>query len=221
MGKTILFDLDGTLTDSAEGIINSVTLALEHFGISAPDKEALRVFVGPPLIPMFIKHGVPENKAKEALQIFRGRYTTIGKFENAPFPGIPELLQALRSNGHKLLVATSKPEPQAIEILEHFQLAAYFDCICGASLDETRATKEDVIAYLLEQNGGCENMVMVGDTVYDIIGAKAHNIPAIGVSWGYGNVDDMKNAGAVAIANSMPELYKLLEAPIGQHSTRK
>lgn len=214
MKKTILFDLDGTLTDSAEGILNSVTLALTHFNIPVPGREALREFIGPPLIPMFIKYGIPEENAKEALQIFRGRYTTVGKFENAPYPGIPALLQALKAEGHRLLVATSKPETQATEILDHFQLSSYFDCICGASQDETRATKEDVIAYLLLQNGTADHMVMVGDTHYDIIGAKAHGIPAIGVSWGYGNTEDMKKAGAIAIADTVQELQKILEAPV-------
>lgn len=209
--KTILFDLDGTLTDSAEGILNSVTLALEHFKIPVPDRDAMRVFIGPPLVPMFIKHGIPEDKGAEALQIFRGRYTTIGKYENAPYPGIISLLQHLKARGHKLFVATSKPEPLAMDILEHFQLAPYFDIICGASLDETRATKEDVIEYLLSQCKKTDNMVMVGDTVYDIIGAKAHSIPAIGVSWGYGNVTDMEEAGAIAIAHSVQQLQDLLD----------
>lgn len=210
MRKTILFDLDGTLTDSAEGIINSVTLALEHFNIPVPDREAMRVFIGPPLIPMFIKHGIPEDKANEALQVFRGRYTIVGKYENTPYPGILSLLQHLKEAGHKLLVATSKPESQAKDILEHFQLAPYFDIICGASLDETRATKEDVIEYLLSQYSSADNMVMVGDTVYDITGAKAHGIPAIGVAWGYGNVAEMEKAGAIAIAHSVQQLQDLL-----------
>lgn len=212
MGKTILFDLDGTLTDSAEGILNSVTLALEHFNIPVPDKDAMRVFIGPPLIPMFIKHGIPEDRANEALQIFRSRYTTVGKYENTPYPGILSLLQHLKNRGHKLLIATSKPEPQAKDILEHFHLAPYFDIICGASLDETRATKEDVIEYLLSQYPGTDNMVMVGDTVYDIVGAKTHGIPAIGVAWGYGNVAEMENAGAIAIAHSVQQLQDLLDA---------
>lgn len=210
--KTILFDLDGTLTDSAEGIINSVILALEHFNLPVPDKDAMRVFVGPPLIPMLINHGVPEDKANEALQIFRSRYTTVGKYENAPYPGVLALLQNLKEGGHTLFVATSKPEPQAMGILEHFQLAPYFDIICGASLDETRATKEDVIEYLLTQYSSTDNMVMVGDTVYDIHGANAHGIPAIGVAWGYGDIADMENAGAIAIAHSVHQLQELLDA---------
>ena len=208
--KTILFDLDGTLTDSGEGIINCATVALEHFGLPVPDRQTMRVFVGPPLHEIFVKFGVPEEKADEAVAVYRKRYTTIGKFENVPYPGIPALLKALKEKGYTLLVATSKPEALSVEILEHFDLAKYFDRICGASLDRSRSSKEDVIAYLLQLCGSSDNMVMVGDTVFDITGAAAHNIPAIGVSWGYGSVEEMEKAGAMAIANSTQTLLALL-----------
>ncbi len=211
MQKAILFDLDGTLTDSGEGIINSVIPALEHYGIAIPPREELRVFVGPPLHDTFLRFGVPADQLENATKIYRSRYIPIGKFENAPYPGIPELLEMLKSQGHKLFVATSKPEPMAVEILEHFDLAQYFDRICGASMDTSRSSKEAVIAYLLEQNGSAENMVMVGDTKYDVIGAKAHGIPTIGVSWGYGEIDEMLEAGAAAIAHTTQELLELLQ----------
>ena len=207
--KTIIFDLDGTLTDSAEGITNSVKLVMEHFGIPVPGMDVLRTFVGPPLHDMFIKHGVPEDRVEEAIQVFRSRYLTIGKFENKPYPGIPEMLQALKDDGHTLYVATSKPEPQAIEILTHFDLAKYFDCICGASLDRSRVDKEDVLRYLLKDAPG-GTPVMVGDTFYDVDGAKALDIPTIGVSWGYGAVDAMKASGALTIVDSVAELQKVL-----------
>ena len=129
MKKTILFDLDGTLTDSGEGIINCAILALEHFGLPIPSREAMRVFVGPPLHESFIKHGVPADQAEEAIRIYRSRYIPIGKFENTPYPGIRELLEKLKSHGHTLYVATSKPETMSVEILEHFDLAKYFDKI--------------------------------------------------------------------------------------------
>lgn len=211
MQKAILFDLDGTLTDSGEGIINSVIPALEHYGIAIPPREELRVFVGPPLHDTFLRFGVPADQLENATKIYRSRYIPIGKFENAPYPGIPELLEMLKSQGHKLFVATSKPEPMAVEILEHFDLAQYFDRICGASMDTSRSSKEAVIAYLLEQNGSAENMVMVGDTKYDVIGAKAHGIPTIGVSWGYGEIDEMLESGAAAIAHTTQELLELLQ----------
>ena len=210
--KTILFDLDGTLTDSGEGIINCAILALEHFGLPIPSREDMRVFVGPPLHDSFIRHGVPADKAEEAIAVYRSRYIPIGKYENTPYPGIRNMLEILKEHGHKLFVATSKPEGMSVDILKHFDLAKYFDGICGASMDTSRSTKEAVIAYLLEQNGSAENMVMVGDTVFDITGAAVHGIPAIGVSWGYGNVEDMESAGAVAIARSTEELLQLLEA---------
>ena len=137
--KAILFDLDGTLTDSAEGILNCVALALEHFGLPVYDRETMIVFVGPPLGQTFPKFGVPEESVQTAIDIFRSRYTTVGKFENTPFPGIREMLATLRSQGHTLYIATSKPEQQAREILEHFDLAQYFDIIAGAATDKSRA----------------------------------------------------------------------------------
>lgn len=210
MQKAILFDLDGTLTDSGEGIINCAILALEHFGLPIPSREEMRVFVGPPLHESFIKHGVPADLADEAVRIYRSRYIPIGKFENTPYPGIRELLEALKSEGHKLYVATSKPEAMSVEILEHFDLAKYFDQICGATMDTSRSSKEAVIEYLLQQNGRADNMIMVGDTKFDVIGAKAHGIPTIGVSWGYGEVADMEEAGAVGIANTAEELLEML-----------
>lgn len=210
MNKTILFDLDGTLTDSGEGIINCVIPALEYFGLPVPSREALRVFVGPPLHDSFVKHGVPADQTAKAVEIYRSRYIPIGKFENTPYPGIRELLEHLRAKGCKLLVATSKPEQMSVDILNHFDLAKYFDSICGASLDTSRTNKDAVIQYLIDQNGRSDNMVMVGDTKFDILGAKAHGIPAIGVAWGYGDVEEMVEAGAAAIASSMEELEQLL-----------
>lgn len=210
MKKAILFDLDGTLTDSGEGIINCAILALEHFGLPIPSREKLRIFVGPPLNETFLAHGVPADRIEEAIAVYRSRYVPIGKFENTPYPGIRELLETLKTQGHSLYVATSKPEAMSVEILEHFGLAKYFTQICGASLDLSRSTKEAVIAHLLAQNGRSDNMVMVGDTKFDILGAKAHGIPAIGVSWGYGSVSEMRQAGAVGIADSMEQLLLLL-----------
>lgn len=211
MGRTIIFDLDGTLTDSGEGIINCATLALNYFGLPVPDRETMRVFVGPPLDETFMKFGVPADKTDEAVTVYRSRYTTIGKFENEPYPGVEKLLRALQANGHRLFVATSKPEGMSVEILEKFGLAQYFEMICGATLDGSRSKKADIIAYLLQRAGGAENAIMVGDTSYDVIGAKAHGMPAIGVSWGYGKVTDMEAAGAAAIAHTMEELLALLD----------
>ena len=208
--KAIFFDLDGTLTDSGEGIMNCATLALEHFGLPVPSREEMRVFVGPPLDQTFIKFGIPADKTDEAIRVFRSRYTTVGKFENFPYPGVANMLQALKDQGHRLFVATSKPEVMANEVLRHFDLDGYFEQIAGATLDGSRSHKADVITYLLGLTGDVGQTLMVGDTAFDVIGAAAHGISTIGVSWGYGTVEDMEKAGAKVIAHSMEELIELL-----------
>ena len=209
--KAVLFDLDGTLTDSGEGIINCAVFAMERLGIPVPPREELGVFVGPPLWDTFRQFGVPADRVDEAVEIFRSRYVPIGKFENTPYPGIRETLEALRAQGRKLYVATSKPEVTAREILEHFDLSRYFTEICGATIDKTRSSKEDVIAYLLSLDACRENSVMVGDTAFDVIGAAAHGIPTIGAAWGYGKTEDMVSAGAAAIARSPEDLLRIIE----------
>lgn len=210
MKKAILFDLDGTLTDSGEGIINCAQYAFQQMGYPVPPREEMGVFVGPPLWDTFEKFGIPKERTDEAVQIFRSRYVPIGKFENTPYPGIRELLEALGAEGNLLYVATSKPETTAVEVLEHFDLAGYFNRICGADLEKKRNSKDAVIAYLLDMTGSDAEMVMVGDTEYDVLGAAAHGIPTIGVSWGYGDVAAMEKAGAKAIANSTEELLEML-----------
>lgn len=208
--KAIFFDLDGTLTDSGEGIMNCATLGLQHFGLPVPSREEMRVFVGPPLDQTFIKFGVPEDKTDEAIAVFRSRYRTIGKYENFPYPGIREALQTLKAQGHRLFVATSKPEVLANEVLEHFGLSEFFEQIAGATLDGSRSHKADVITYLLGLTGDVGQTLMVGDTAFDVLGAAQHGIPTIGVSWGYGEVPDMEKAGAIAIAHTMEELIILI-----------
>ena len=210
MKKTILFDLDGTLTDSGEGIINCVIYALEKFGLPIPPRENLRYFVGPPLHESFIRQGVPADRAEEAVAVYRERYVPTGMFENSPYSGVREMLEKLKEEGHTLYVASSKPEWMCVEILKHFALAHYFDKICGATMDTSRTNKEAVIAYLISENGKADNMVMVGDTKFDVLGAKVHGIPCIGVSWGYGSAAEMLEAGALSIANTMEELCNIL-----------
>ena len=208
--KAIFFDLDGTLTDSGEGIINCASLALEHFGLPVPSREEMRVFVGPPLDQTLIRFGVPPEKAQEGIDVFRSRYLVVGKFENSPYPGIHQLLEKLKGQGHRLFVATSKPETTSVEILNKFKLSQYFEVICGATLDGSRVHKADVIAYLLSKIGTAEEILMVGDTEFDVIGAAAHGIKTIGVSWGYGKVAEMEQAGAMAIAHTMDELEQFI-----------
>ena len=211
MKKSILFDLDGTLTDSGEGIINCAEFALRHFGIPVPARDTMRVFVGPPLSDTFMHFGVPESQVQEAIEVYRSRYIPVGKYENALYPGIYQVLEALHRDGFKLYVATSKPEAMSIEILEHFEIAKFFDRICGASMDSSRSTKDEVIAYLLEEVRPDGNLIMVGDTKYDVLGAAVHKLPTIGVSWGYGTVEDLMEAGAASIAHSPVELLSLLQ----------
>lgn len=208
--KSVIFDLDGTLTDSGEGITKCVRLALEHFGIPVKNLDDLRFFVGPPLRDSFVKAGVPEDKVEEAIAVYRSRYTNVGLFENTPYSGIRELLEKLTALGYRLFVATSKPEEMAVRVLKKFDLFRYFERVCGATMDKSRDSKSAVIAYLLAECRNGENAIMVGDTAFDVIGAAEHKIPTIGVSWGYGNAEEMKAAGAVSIANTPDELYFLL-----------
>lgn len=210
MNKAVLFDLDGTLTDSGEGIIKCVRLALEHFGITGYTDQQLRVCVGPPLDESFRRFGIPDHRVDEAIAVYRSRYLTVGKYENYPYPGIREALQQLKDAGCRLFVATSKPEKVSVDILQKFELAHFFEIIAGATFDGSRSTKAQVIAYLLAQTGAVEDAVMVGDTAFDVLGAKAHGIGCIGVSWGYGQVEEMRQAGAVAIAHTMQELTGLI-----------
>ena len=210
--KSVIFDLDGTLTDSGEGITKCVQLALEHFGIPVESLDHLRYFVGPPLRDSFVKAGVPEDKVEEAIAVYRSRYTNVGLFENTPYSGIRELLEKLTDLGYRLFVATSKPEEMAVRVLQKFDLYRYFEKVCGATLDKSRDSKSAVIAHLLTATGKAEHAIMVGDTAFDVIGAAKHNISTIGVSWGYGIVEEMKEAGAIAIAHTPEELLFLLRS---------
>lgn len=202
--ETVLFDLDGTLTDSGEGIIKSADIALKHFNIHAT-QEQLKVFVGPPLIETFKMFGIQESSLDEAVKLFRKRYLTVGKFENHPYQGIENVLRTLKEKNYNLFVATSKPEKIAIEILDHYELSPYFTKICGATMDEKRSSKDDVISYL-KTHIDTDKMLMIGDTIYDVLGANVHSIPTIGVSWGYGNPKEMKKAGAITIVHTPEEL---------------
>ena len=203
---TILFDLDGTLVDSGEGVLKCAELALRHFDLPIPTPEEMRTFVGPPLRDSFLRFGCTEEMAQEAIAVYRRRYTTVGKFELFVYPGIEKLLQDLTAAGCMLYVATSKPESVSTEILQHLGLAKYFTYIAGAALDKSRGTKEEVIAYLLEQVGVLDGALMVGDTAYDVIGSAQHGIPCAGVSWGYGTLESMEAAHPAIIVHSTEEL---------------
>lgn len=209
----ILFDLDGTLTDSAPGILNSVRYACRKLGLPIPGEETLRRFLGPPLIASFRElMGLDAAGADRAVSAFREYFPTKGLFENEVYPGIPALLADIKSAGKTVIIATSKPEAYARRILEHFGLAQYCDFICGATLDETRTDKAEVIAYALETAGitGRDGAVMVGDREHDVLGAKKNGLPCIGAVYGYGSAEELTAAGAAALADTVDELHKLL-----------
>ena len=210
---TVLSDLDGTLTESAPGIVNSAAHALEKFGIHVEDKNDLLCFVGPPLIESFQKYyGLDEVQAVQAVSYYREYYSTKGLFENKLIDGIPELLLTLKSAGKQLLVATSKPEFFSEQIISHYWIRPYFTYVAGATMYETRTAKSEVIAYAMEQIPGVakENIVMVGDRHHDVDGAIANGLDSIGVTFGYGDRAELADAGATYIVDSVAELQNLL-----------
>lgn len=213
MYKTILFDLDGTLTDPAEGITNSVAYALERYGIEVPERKELYCFIGPPLTDSFKKYyGFSDSQATEAVEIFREYFRDKGIFENVMYGGIEALLSQLKEAGRTIVLATSKPEPFARRILERFGLISYFDIIAGATFDETRVKKADVIAYALDRltEADISSCIMVGDREHDVKGAKEHDLSCIGVLWGYGSREELTEAGADIIAENVSQLTKIL-----------
>lgn len=209
MYQTILFDLDGTLTNPSLGITNSLAYALEKFNIEVTDKKELYRFIGPPLQDSFenFYHFSKEDSLK-AVDFYRDYFRHKGLYENEVYQGIPDLLERLKAQGKKLLVATSKPEEFARQILKHFELFDYFDLVAGASMDGSRRLKGDVIAHALTsaQVSDLSAAIMIGDREHDIIGAKKNGLDAIGVLYGFGNREELKKAGATYIATNVEEL---------------
>ncbi len=223
---TILFDLDGTLTESAPGIVNAVLYALKKNGIEESDRDKLMTFVGPPLYDSFQTHyGMSKQQADHMVDDFREYYHERGWKENAPYEGIPEMLQTLRAQGRKLAVATSKPETTAKQVLAWFDLTEYFDLIAGATMDDSRSRKGDVIAYAIAQletevagepgitekmgtgkNADHDHILMVGDRSHDVAGAKENGLPCVGVLYGYGSREELEEAQAVAICAEVKDL---------------
>ncbi len=210
--KHILFDLDGTITDSQEGIFNCVEYALEKFGIKVKNRNELNPFIGPPLVYAFKEYyNFSEEDAKKATAFYRERYSTVGMFENKLYDGIEECLKTLCDNGKKLYIATSKPEPYAIKILEHFGLAKYFTFIGGALFEGERTHKPQVVEYVLKENKiPLDDAVMVGDRNHDVFGAHDNNIPCIGVLYGFGDREELCKASAEAIVKDTKELTEIL-----------
>ena len=214
MKKVILFDLDGTLTDPKVGITRSVQHALRYYGIEEPDLDKLCPFIGPPLTDSFQElYGFSLPQAKEAIEKYREYFSVTGIFENEVYPGIPEMLGMLKEKGFTLAVATSKPEEYSIRILEHFGLDPYFALVGGADMTETRVKKGEIIGYTLERLGVNSKetpVMMVGDRKHDVIGAKENGIPCVGVLFGYGSREELLEAGADALVESVKELGEVL-----------
>ena len=214
MFQYILFDLDGTLTDPKPGITGCVQYALHEMGIEEPDLDKLEVFIGPPLAESFMEfYGMERRLADRAVEKYRERFAVTGIYENELYPGMKEMLAALKEAGCRLAVASSKPEPFVKRILEHFEIARYFDVAVGSGLDGSLAQKEDVVREALRRLGekaGMPDTVMVGDRKYDVTGARALGLRCIGVSFGYAQPGELEEAGAWRIADDVEELGRIL-----------
>lgn len=209
----VLFDLDGTVTDPEEGITKSVQYALQHFSIEVQERRELYKFIGPPLKDSFMEfYGFTEQQTGEALLKYRERFEVTGWRENVVYDGMEKLLRHLRRRGKRIMLATSKPEVFAEQILVYFGLRDYFDFVGGASLDGRRNNKADVIRYVLDANGisSREKAVMVGDRKFDILGAKEFGLETVGVLYGYGDREELTTAGADHLVGSVAELEALL-----------
>ncbi len=231
MYDILLFDLDGTLTNSKEGITKSVQYALKHFGIYEEDLNKLTCFIGPPLTAQFEAYcGVSREKALEITEKFRERYNTVGLWENELFPGIADMLKELKRAGKRLAVATSKPEETAIRILEKFQVLEYFETVSGSEMDKGRTTKSEVIEEALIRLGcirakkpdsgsgsvkyherwNTERILMIGDRMHDVEGAAVFQMDCAGVGFGFAEEGELERAGAIFVADTVEELKEKL-----------
>ncbi len=212
MFDNILFDLDGTLTDSFDGIVSSVLYALDKLGEPKLPVNELKFFIGPPLSESFAKlFGGDEQKAARAVEFYREYYPERGIFENKVYDGVEDMLSAFKSAGKRLFVATSKPERFSVRIIEHFGLNKYIERVFGASFDSSRATKDKVIAYALDNAGlPKQTTVMIGDRLHDILGAKDNGLKSIGVLYGYGSLEELTSAGADLIAKTPRDIIGLV-----------
>ncbi|MBO5873347.1 MAG: HAD family hydrolase [Clostridia bacterium] len=211
--STVLFDLDGTITDPAEGITNSVAYALQKYGIRVEDKTELYTFIGPPLYESFMRYyGFSAEEAYRAVDYYREYYSDKGIFECRLYDGIEGLLKKLKQGGKKVVLATSKPEFFAEKILKHFGIFDLFDIVAGATMDSSRVEKADVILYALKKANVFDKAttVMIGDREFDIKGAKANSLKSIGVTFGYGSREELEKAAADQIAESVEDIEKLL-----------
>lgn len=213
---TILFDLDGTLTDPAEGIVKSLEHAFATLGLACPDRSTLGAQIGPPLQDIFPDLGVPPDRTQEAIAAYRSRYATVGLFENVLYDGVTETLHALTRAGCVMAVATSKPWVFAERVLAHFDLSHFFAAVCGPELDGRLRNKHELVVAALDRLGrSADSAVMIGDRHYDVRGAAVHAIPTIGVLWGHGTRDELEAAGAWRLADHPSDLLGILFSESG------
>jgi phosphoglycolate phosphatase len=210
MYKAILFDLDGTLTESGDGITRSVQYALEKIGKPEPDVDALQVFVGPPLLEQFMRYAdVDEETGRQAVEYYRERYSVTGIYENRLYPGVEKMLSELKQKGYRLAIASSKPEYYILQILDYFRIYEYFDVIVGSEMNGGRTRKSEVIEEalrLLKLENHRDQVVMVGDKEHDVLGAREAGVSCIAVTYGYGTEEELNAAEPMAKADSTESL---------------
>ena len=215
MYKAIFFDLDGTLTESGEGITKSVQYALEKIGKPEEDLEKLKVFVGPPLMEQFMKYaGVDEATGRKAVEFYRERYEVKGIYENHPYESVEEMLQELKRKGYILAVASSKPEYYVTQILDYFKLSAYFDVVVGSEMNGARTSKSEVIEEALKRINMSDKrneVLMVGDKEHDVLGARAAGLDCVAVAYGYGTQEELTEANPLKIVDSVDELLHFFD----------
>lgn len=211
--KTVLFDLDGTIINSQEGITNCIRYVLDYWGMEQPPAEELLCFIGPPLREQFQKvYGFDADKAEASVMKFRERFDKIGIFECELYPGIEGLIRNLRQKGYRIALASSKHEDACVRIIEHFHLESYFDGIFGATRDGKISSKKQVLENLFEKTGiDRRETVLIGDTRFDVLGAKEAGIFCIGVTYGFGSREELEEAGALAICDNVREVEDSIE----------
>ncbi|MFJ7730293.1 HAD family hydrolase [Lysinibacillus sp. NPDC097231] len=210
--SVILFDLDGTLSDPKIGITKSVQYALQKMGIDEGDLDKLETFIGPPLQVSFREiYGLDDAQISQAIGYYRERFSETGMYENEVYQNISSLLEHLQGEGYKLAIATSKPTVFAEQILKYFNLQQYFELVVGSHLDGTRSAKGEIIAFALEHFSEVpiDQVIMIGDRKYDINGAHENKIDSVGVTYGYGSPEELMDAKATYIVNSVQEVKEL------------
>jgi phosphoglycolate phosphatase len=211
VNRLVLFDLDGTLVDSVPGIAASVRAAAAALGLPEPSPQQLRAMIGPPLQDGFaVTFGLSDADADRAVAAYRAHYAGGAMLDAPPYPGIPELLAALRADGALLAVATSKPETFAVAILEHVGLLGHFASVHGATLDGAVRHKDQVVGAALAAHPGTIRPALVGDRAQDVLGAAVHGLPCIGAGWGPAEDGELEAAGAAAIAATPAEVVDAL-----------